>query len=86
MLKIKDDVDLKKLEKFGFRNVILGSGEEILYKPKKGEKDVIEIEINKENRSIELSQLHDLFYTHEDTLYDLIKANLVEKVSDTNEI
>ena len=82
MLKIKDDVDLKELEKFGFREVTCGNGEKVLYKPKKGERDVIEIEINQETRVIELSQLHDLFYTHEDTLYDLITSNLVEKVGE----
>lgn len=44
MLKIKDDVDLKELERFGFKD--LGS---IFYKPKKGEWSVIEIKINKSN-------------------------------------
>lgn len=80
MLKINDKVDLKELEKFGFRNVKCGDGEEILYKSKKGEKDVIEIEVDLKTREIKLSQLHDLFYTQEDTLYDLIKSEIVEKI------
>ena len=82
MLKIKDNVDFKELENYGFKNIKLGDGEKICYKPKKTEKDVIEIEINIKTKEIILSQLHDLFHTHEDTLYDLIQAGLVEKVDD----
>lgn len=82
MLKIKDNVDLKELEnkKYGFRKVKLGNEDEILYKSKKGEKDVIEIEVDLNTRNIKLSQMHDYFNTQEDTLYDLIQANMVEKV------
>ena len=85
MLKIKDDADLKELEKFGFIERTLGDSNKILYKPKKTERDVIEIEVNIETRELELSQVHDLFHTHEDTLYDLIQAGLIEKVGGTNE-
>ena len=80
MLKIKDDVDLKELEKFGFRKVTLNSGEQILYKPKKTERDVIEIKVNTETKELIFAPLHDLFHTQEDTLYDLIHAGLVKKV------
>ena len=80
MLKIKQDIDLKELKKYGFIERTLKDGNKILYKPKKTEKDVIEIEVDLMTRELKLSQLHDLFHTHEDTLYDLIQAGLVEKV------
>lgn len=75
MLKIKDNVDLKELEKFGFRNKF-----GIIYKPKKGTWEVIEIKIDPISRIIILTGMSDLFHTKEDTLYDLIKADLVEKL------
>ena len=77
MLKIKDNVDLKELEKFGFR-----SFKNFIYKPKKSEWNVVEIQIDLSTRIIDISGLSDLFHTKEDTLYDLIKADLVEKVGD----
>ena len=66
---------LKELEKFGFKNRY-----GFLYKSKFGEKDVIEIEIDLKTRKIKMIGLGDLYYTRDDTLYDLIKADLVEKV------
>ena len=51
-------------------------------KPKKGEWSVIEIKINPTTRIIDISGIGDLFHTKEDTLYDLIKAGLIEKVDD----
>lgn len=77
MLKIKDNVDLKELEKFGFKNKC---GK--IWKPKKGEWNVIEVEVDSETRIIDISGLPDSFHTKEDTLYDLIEAKLVEKVED----
>ncbi len=77
MLKIKDNVDLKELEKFGFRTL-----KNFIYKPKKSEWSVIEIKIDPSTRIIDISGLSDLFHTKEDTLYDLIKADLVEKVEE----
>ena len=75
MLKIKDNVDLKELEKFGFKNK---SG--LIWKPKKGEWNVIEVKVDQETRVITTAPLHDMFHTVEDTLYDLIQAGIVEKV------
>lgn len=75
MLKIKDNVDLKELEKFGFRNRY-----GLLYKPKLTEIDVVEVEVDLETRELKLRNFGDLYHTREDTLYDLIKADLVEKV------
>lgn len=75
MLKIKDNVDLKELEKFGFRNKF-----GIIYKPKKGTWEFVLIKVDPISRIIIFSGLRDLFHTKEDTLYDLIKADLVEKL------
>ncbi len=77
MLKIKDNVDLKELEKFGFEdNVFTKKGlcGEILYQV------VITsthhyLQIRRAYFSNVASSLQDLFY-------DLIQANMVEKVSD----
>ena len=77
MLKIKDNVDLKELEKFGFKNKL-----NICYKPKKGTWEVIEIKVDRETKIISFPGLSDTFHTREDTLYDLIKADLVEKIED----
>lgn len=74
MLKIKDNVDLKELEKFGFDieqlkdedDQIYGFDSNLLfYKDSK----IIFIPWNEQEKSL-------------NTLYDLIKADLVEKVED----
>lgn len=77
MLKIKDNVKLEELKRFGFREV-----EDFFYKPKKGVWEVIEVKINKIDRIIDITGLGDLFNTKEDALYDLITAGLVEKVEE----
>lgn len=77
MLKIKDNVDLNELYNFGFKN---NCG--MFWKPKKGEWSVVELRIDSETRIISTAPMHDQFHTIEDTLYDLIKADLVEKVED----
>lgn len=79
MLKIKDNVDLKELEKFGFK--------EHFWENTKTETEIYinsrnEISVCKE-RVLDIcgttifTEINDL-----DTLYDLIKADLIEKVSD----
>ena len=85
MLKIKDNVDLKELEKYGF------------YKPKKGEYKDYVLMTNDDNknsshisicnydgkqRNIMLIEQGYSYKLGQDTLYDLIKANLVEKVDE----
>lgn len=71
MLKIKDNVDLKELEKFGFQQGQEGCYNYIV------KKDYMVVCVNAdENREI---------YCHDcglDLLYDLIKADLVEKVAE----
>lgn len=73
MLKIKDNVDLKKLEKFGLIRTTEDDGHIDWY------------ELNVENESEYLYimvSLYDkeIFGNYLDKLYDLIKADLVEKV------
>ena len=77
MLKIKDNVDLKELEKYGFKNKCGAC-----WKPKKGTWEVMEIKIDLKTKIITMPGLSDMFHTREDTLYDLIKADLVEKIDD----
>ncbi|MCM1052474.1 MAG: hypothetical protein NC483_00630 [Ruminococcus sp.] len=79
MLKIKDNVDLKELEKFGF-SYTLGEDWHIYF-------DNTSISLG-DNREIFIN-LNDMDFCEEDEifkiihlLYDIIKANLVEKVSD----
>lgn len=75
MLKIKDDADLKKLEEFGFDE------EDTIY-VWNNVFDNYMIMVHKDGKSITTRLDTDA----DDVLYDLIKANLVEKVSDTNEV
>lgn len=70
MLKIKDSVDLKELEKFGF--VDDGYHYKQLY-----EDDLILVEKN--NRKICIRTC-DIVIDSLDIIYSLIKADLVEKV------
>ena len=73
MIKIKDDVDLKELEKFGFYNdygnwhKVCGDG-------------YIEYWINA-YRSIEIFVNDDSEVVLDTTIFDLIEAGLVEKLS-----
>lgn len=88
MLKIKDDVDLKELEKFGFsiyeknQATYQNVHDEYVYinKDKK-----IEIEFERYYDELDIGgpccchQLSNLLLT---TIYDLIQAGLVEKVKE----
>ena len=79
MLKIKDNVDLKELEKFGFnydegyewQNVVCYKYVDEYYC----------IEAFKDEVRMYLFE-EGIFIDIPDVLYDLIKADLVEKVSD----
>ncbi len=68
MLKIKDDVDLKELEKFGFKQ--RNNYYEIF-----NHYDVDVITIYENDKTIECGDV-----TADDKLYDLIQSGLVEKV------
>lgn len=81
MLKIKDNVDLKELEKYGFKSYKDG-----YYKKWYGEPSGIYVyEVHNKTKKIIISlyslPYNDEFYDTEidSTLYDLIKADLVEK-------
>ena len=84
MLKIKDNVDLKELEKFGFeKNTYHWCKTGVWERPliNKEDKrslyvDIYSREINKENINFAVID------TEEKDVEDLIKADLVEKVED----
>lgn len=78
MLKIKDNVDLKELEKFGY---IKYKG----YYKKDLKFSDIEIFVDIEQRIIERANQFVFTPVNNDEIDDLIKADLVEKVSDGNE-
>ena len=76
MLKIKDNVDLKELEKFGFK--VDRYNLQYEYHAKNNFKDSIVIKV--ENKKIGFYQNYN--GKSYDTLFDLIQAGLVEKVED----
>ena len=79
MLKIKDDVDLKELEKFGFEE----NEYDYFYFQNPENYKEIRININIETRNVktDLDPFADGYIIH-DKIYDLIKADLVEKVNE----
>ena len=94
MLKIKDSVDLKELEKFGFKPKYDENTGKICVYEKKSTKNVYEgllVKLQKTKSKIrifkgfqgrnvawKINRHNDYFDI--DTLYDLIQAGLVEKV------
>lgn len=95
MLKIKDNVDLKELEKYGFYYRVLYDNYIKLHSEKNYDDHVdnyIEIDNNTIKPFARLLNGYDEKYHDNrqvnikdeflDTLYDLIKADLVEKVDD----
>ena len=85
MLKIKDNVDLKKLEKFGFK-YRKGNGclRESYYHTIKDEEDLYPHEdcfVLIENKKI----VFGIWQYNIDIVFDLIQAGLVEKVEIPNE-
>ena len=84
MLKIRDEIDLKELEKFGFKKDEELSSDDIVYSVQtKYQKLCVD--------SDKIIFLHEAkFETNTmvlkcNALYDLIKANLVEKVGGEDE-
>lgn len=79
MLKIKDDVDLKELEKFGFELFDIGLNEPYeVYK--KYIKNYISIDIYNDRKIYFDNDENITENIKEEYIYDLIKADLVEKV------
>ena len=81
MLKIKDNVDLKELEKYGFEHHTMIYVKEIKRNSEFLKEEKV-IYVEEEDREISIHK--GLFNVDEelDTIYDLIKADLVEKVDD----
>ena len=85
MLKIKDNVDLKELEKLGFKKRIDDEYVKVFENSLQGD---IKIRITAERTVYPVIDLdfynlgHSSEFKLHDTLYDLIKADLVEKVED----
>lgn len=77
MLKIKDDVDLKELEKFGFKPDYYVDSKVYVKEFRVGIFYKEYIIIWFKDRNIQIRNNGQKLLT---TLYDLIKANLVEKV------
>ena len=81
MLKIKDNVDLKELEKFGldFKPNFYKEKEcYVIYKQDRFGQHYVKLSINIHTRLIRVSSSVEVI----DTLFDLIQAGLVEKVGD----
>lgn len=95
MLKIKDEVDLKELEKFGFKPKYNEDTGEVCAYQKKCEENIGGLLISitetksliriyraftRKNAEWRINKYNDYFDI--DTLYDLIQAGLVEKVKE----
>ena len=79
MLKVKDNVDLKELENFGFKYYDYSGQYKICERNIDGETYIY---INVWNRKILFRQDKFLDKKCLNALYDLIKADLIEKVDD----
>lgn len=76
MLKIKDNIDLKELEKYDF---------EYNDKLKEYEMGYIfhgYISVNEKDRLVKPVYDENMYINIEDLFYDLIKADMVEKIDD----
>ena len=99
MLKIKDNVDLKELKKFGIKPIYscnnltgetyirclvseryVGRFGVLKLFPKKKGLHILKKTISNNNVDLSLFRFEDNTYVDIDLLYDLIKADLVEKV------
>ena len=84
MLKIKDDVDLKILEKFGleFKPDFYKEKESyVIYKQDRYGQFYVRLSINTHTRLIRASSYTGVI----DVLFDLIQAGLVEKVEEVKQ-
>lgn len=83
MLKIKDNIDLKELEKFGFKN----SDKYLIKSYEDGFSQDDYITVSKIDRTVRIQHYQDEYGATNiigicDLLYDLIQEGLVEKASD----
>ncbi len=79
MLKIKDDIDLKELEKFGYEVDDVGLNVAYLIY-RKYIKAYVSIDIDTNNRVISKNVDDEYKEIQEEDIQDLIQAGLVEKV------
>ena len=88
MLKIRDGVDLKELEKYGFvDDKIYGRKVKVkkMMTKEKWNAEIVEIDLITRQLQIFVDDEYYKIYTNSDTLdfiYDLIKDDLIEKVDD----
>ena len=88
MLKIRDNVDLKELEKYGFvDDKIYGRKVKVkkMMTKEKWNAEIVEIDLITGQLQIFVDDEYYEIYTNSDTLdfiYDLIKADLVVKVEE----
>ena len=80
MLKIRDEIDLKELEKFGFKEIKNNWIHTYLLNPVSYGFNGIEIIVQTRELYIEV-----LDNSMSELLYDLIKADLIEKKEEENE-
>ena len=92
MLKIKDDVDLKELEKFGFKEPY--SPYAYCYYGKSIDDSCARVSICKPTQfkyreiffdyspELDFEDFQDVFEEYQNILFDLIQAGLVEKVGE----
>lgn len=74
-IKIKDDVDLKELEKFGFKHFPNGYFKKVYLCNDRD--DRVCYHIGEEDRIVEITRLDGEL---DSTLYDLISAGIAEKI------
>lgn len=88
MLKVKDNVDLKELEKYGFvDDKIYGRKVKVkkMMTKEKWNAEIVEIDLITGQLQIFVDDEYYENYTNSDTLdfiYDLIKSDLIEKADD----
>lgn len=83
MLKIKDNVDLKELKKYGYKNKGNYNRGDYWAKEISELKEIGGISVNFErNISFQFPYMHIEYPDIEDYIQDLIKTDLVEKVDD----
>lgn len=80
MLKIKDNVDLKELEKFGFKEILDKHSHLVEFRKK--ENDYIEYNVapDKVLYIAFVKSNNSYCYEELDTIFDLIQAGFLEKV------
>lgn len=85
MYKLKDNIDLQQLEKYGFRKISL-YGDEIYCKSYSHYGELVDIAI-KEDRSFDIYWGYYAMFGEEQERFiqDLIKADLIEKVEVLND-